>query len=743
MSSIEKRKVAILGGGQAALTAALQLSDPRNPASEDLELTIYQLGWRLGGKGATGRPAEGPSRILEHGLHNWFGFYENSFRQARAVHHALGGTDVEFDHAFTEAHSGAQVEWIEGQPLVWNITNPRRPGAPGTGGPSLSRAQAIGAGIELLASGFAETPMSVLNSAEDPVLAFAGALLRDAVPGLLDDEPLEASDLLRLAGELATAAATGAEHELAPDVDRIMHVLERKMPGEVRLPRWIRRLKRGMWRAATWLLWLFAHVVWRATRDEIQTIARTGPRRVWIMVNFAYACIAGAIRDDVIHDGFDVINDRDLRAWLGKHAYDDGGVMLHSPIVEAVYCGSFAYPRGDTSGPLPFPPAENMEAGTALRGLGRTLLTYRGAFAYRFAAGTADTCYAPAYRVLCARGVKVRFFSEVRHLGLEDGRIVRIEIAGQARVVGDAPYEPLVCVDGVPCWPVEPRWEQLVGEQGEPGSRPDYEWPGDRNNPSTPIRTLEVGSDFDDVVLGISIAALEPICAELVAEYGPWKRALRKVQTVRTQSTQLWLAETTQQLLFPFHTRKPVTNWRYENLSPLNVWGDYSELIDSEGWPDEGKPHSLAYFCSTMSDQPKDLADQAHANAQVHANALELMRGLAIILPGILDDGGRVRWDLLVDPTGETPPGPERLATQWIRANVTPTERYVLSVVGSSKWRLPVHDAKGPSNLYLAGDWTKCVLNCGCMEAATISGMLCANALSGYPKLEDIDGLNF
>ena len=50
-----KRKVAILGGGVSAITVAMQLTD--DPAWRDQfeSITIYQLGWRLGGKGATGR----------------------------------------------------------------------------------------------------------------------------------------------------------------------------------------------------------------------------------------------------------------------------------------------------------------------------------------------------------------------------------------------------------------------------------------------------------------------------------------------------------------------------------------------------------------------------------------------------------------------------------------------------------------------------------------------------------------
>lgn len=47
------------------------------------------------------------------------------------------------------------------------------------------------------------------------------------------------------------------------------------------------------------------------------------------------------------------------------------------------------------------------------------------------------------------------------------------------------------------------------------------------------------------------------------------------------------------------------------------------------------------------------------------------------------------------------------------RANVSPPELYVLSVPGSSQYRLPAVDPHEFSNLYLAGDWTKNGLNLG------------------------------
>ena len=58
MSSKRKPiEVAIIGGGCAAITAAFELTRPEH--EHKYHVTIYQLGWRLGGKGASGRgPAD-------------------------------------------------------------------------------------------------------------------------------------------------------------------------------------------------------------------------------------------------------------------------------------------------------------------------------------------------------------------------------------------------------------------------------------------------------------------------------------------------------------------------------------------------------------------------------------------------------------------------------------------------------------------------------------------------------------
>src|SRR5213592_1535754 len=58
------------------MAAAFELTRPEHAGR--YQVTVYQMGWRLGGKGASGRGAS--DRIEEHGLHLWMGFYENAFR---------------------------------------------------------------------------------------------------------------------------------------------------------------------------------------------------------------------------------------------------------------------------------------------------------------------------------------------------------------------------------------------------------------------------------------------------------------------------------------------------------------------------------------------------------------------------------------------------------------------------------------------------------------------------------------
>jgi uncharacterized protein with NAD-binding domain and iron-sulfur cluster len=86
LAAARKVEVVVVGGGCASIAAAFELTRPEHGGK--YHVTLYQLGWRLGGKGASGRgPAD---RIEEHGLHVWLGCYDNAFRLLRECYAELG-----------------------------------------------------------------------------------------------------------------------------------------------------------------------------------------------------------------------------------------------------------------------------------------------------------------------------------------------------------------------------------------------------------------------------------------------------------------------------------------------------------------------------------------------------------------------------------------------------------------------------------------------------------------------------
>src|SRR5262245_35211211 len=129
-----KQKIAVLGGGMAALTAVFELTS--RPGWQDrYEITVHQMGHRLGGKGASGRNARHADRIEEHGLHILMGFYHNTFSVLRRCYDELGrapGTplatldDAVKPHQFLVLADKVGERW---EP--WPLRFPPIPGKPG------------------------------------------------------------------------------------------------------------------------------------------------------------------------------------------------------------------------------------------------------------------------------------------------------------------------------------------------------------------------------------------------------------------------------------------------------------------------------------------------------------------------------------------------------------------------------------------------------------------------------------
>ena len=153
MSNGKPINVAIIGGGCASIAAAFELTRPEQEGR--YRVTVYQVGWRLGGKGASGRGPAG--RIEEHGLHLWMGFYENAFRLMRECYAELDrkpGTRpiADWQDAFHPAPlAGLADRSPNGGWSVWTALLPPggvfpaiRAGAP-SGGPSPTMSYAASA----------------------------------------------------------------------------------------------------------------------------------------------------------------------------------------------------------------------------------------------------------------------------------------------------------------------------------------------------------------------------------------------------------------------------------------------------------------------------------------------------------------------------------------------------------------------------------------------------------------------
>jgi uncharacterized protein with NAD-binding domain and iron-sulfur cluster len=112
----------------AALTCAFEITNAAG-WQDAYDVTVYQLGWRLGGKGASGRGEH--ARIEEHGLHILLGFYENAFR---VLKQAYGEVGRDWTQMFKKHDLVVLMEQFQGAWTPWQMKFPENCDEPGTGG---------------------------------------------------------------------------------------------------------------------------------------------------------------------------------------------------------------------------------------------------------------------------------------------------------------------------------------------------------------------------------------------------------------------------------------------------------------------------------------------------------------------------------------------------------------------------------------------------------------------------------
>jgi uncharacterized protein with NAD-binding domain and iron-sulfur cluster len=136
--SNEKTKIAVLGAGMSSIAAMYELTQlPENRAKYDI--TCYTLGWRVGGKGASARNPQMGGRIEEHGLHIWFGFYDNAFKVMRDAYKEMQRSPElplsTFEAAFTPHDYIVLMDQYKGEwRTPWEYTFSSTGGIPGEGG---------------------------------------------------------------------------------------------------------------------------------------------------------------------------------------------------------------------------------------------------------------------------------------------------------------------------------------------------------------------------------------------------------------------------------------------------------------------------------------------------------------------------------------------------------------------------------------------------------------------------------
>ncbi|MEW9919406.1 NAD(P)-binding protein [Marimonas sp. MJW-29] len=711
----DKKKVAIIGGGCASIAAALELTRPHRAG--EFEVTIYQTGWRLGGKGASGRDAE-TGRIEEHGLHLWMGFYENAFRMMRECYAELdrpeGHPIRTWQDAFVpDNFVGVTEKRGVNQWTNWAAYFPPAAGLPGD--PLSDRNPFSVRGyltrcvllVRTLCLSVQDNTAEPVPGAGESLTAAVSALVKSLLQSATSDKMAFAARSLKY-GQLALGALIlEAIKTLQAAIDRVSSKRDEKQAAS--------------------LLDQLAMVI----QHQFDLLIASDPeiRRIWEIVDVVLAIIRGVLRHGLLFaaNGFEAIDDYDWRDWLAENGASEAS--LDSGFIRGSYDLLFAFEDGDIDKP-------RLAAGQALRGALRMFFTYRGALFWKMQAGMGDIVFTPAYEVLKKRGVRFEFFHKLENVRLSEDKshVAALEMRVQAKTKKGAEYDPLVDVRGLACWPSRPLYDQLAN--GAELKKKDWNPEVYGDDRSVDTKTLTVTEDFDFVVLGIGLGAVPETCPELIAANADWLQMTQKVKSVATQAFQVWLNKPVEELGWEL---PPINISGY--VEPFDTWADMRQLIHREDW--KTPPEAIAYFCSVLPDAEIG-KDETTAGApelagqHVRENAVTFLnRDVGYFWPKAADKDG-FDWSLL-HAQGTQAKGEKRFDSQFWTANINPTERYILSLPGSLKYRISPLETHF-DNLTIAGDWTDCGHQAGCVEAAVMSGLLAASALSGAPRPENIIG---
>lgn len=667
-----KKKITIIGGGLGGVSAALALSNTAALRSQ-FDVTLYSQGWRLGGKGASGRNQEAGQRIEEHGLHVFLGFYDTAFSVMQQTYAEWNKPEQyafqDWKEAFDPQYSMTLMEKFptllgkKWEPWIFNL--PQTPGEPGH-------------------------PVALDDDFHIPhiVRHIAEAL----IPELRAHEALSKLE----------------EPDGFDKLNGVLDLLDAFDPGDSKL------LETLVGRLEGFLAWFQTHV-------EPIALNFTAGWKISCLVDFGLTFVIGLLKDVVPYGqaGFNRINDQDFKAWLASNGL--GEAFHFSAPVRSLYDLTFAYILGNTTHEER---TASMSAGAAANVMLLLFFGYKDAPIWKMRAGMGDIVFTPIYETLKQRGVKIELFHRFDSLDVsEDGNSVQSLRFWRQVDLKEGSYDPLISVpygdngEFVYCWPSKPLWDQIVGGQETAAAAGNLE--SISSNYHVGTLELKAGTDFDAIVMAIPPASQMRYAANLASRNQRYAEMLESASSVPTGNVQLWFKPDLEGLGW---TEGPTV--AVSNVQPLDSWGEMSQTLPAEPWQGYSvKPQSAQYLCGPMPFFENDEEAMIAHNDEFPVRLREIAMKW-------LDNNGHVLWPNVVHGHNFENVS---LVSAYYRYNWDPSELYVQSRPGTIARRLEPSDS-GYENMFLAGDWTKTLFSMGCAESATASGLAAGAAIADHFK---------
>jgi len=670
-----RERVAIIGGGMGGLSAAYALSKPE--IADKYDITVFQMGWRLGGKCATGRGPFG--RIEEHGIHGFLGAYYNTLEMMYDVYEKWTPNAncpiPDFNSAFVKINTGLQWERHAGHIKRWYRWTP-------------------------------PSPLKISDiRKQSNLLVLWLVVYSTVIRRKIDSMPLGKSAGHQFGNILQLLEAFENQGlELAQN-DGFVPLSLKKTPP--------------------------ANPIWQSMNDVIDfdltrtTSSRDDTRRNILEIEMFQVILRGIRDEEIFTNGFLSIDDVNFSQWLKRNRASSA--LLESPLVSYIVNLTFQFPNGDIT------KEPNMSAASYIQWALRSA-TYIDRSLYLFAAGTGETIITPLYRLLKERGVTFKFFHELIDIDTNKSgtSVSSIIFQKQANLKGPD-YDPTVEIKNLLCWPDRPKYNLL---ENHPGIQDvDFEKPKSASFGKT--LKIKIGSDadakFEKVILAIPPEAIKSSANSLLQKNAIWNAKLNNMPTTSTQAMQIWLNHSVEDLAeMPKSFYYGSANFMGEMHGEL----DFTKYIQFENWGNK-PPKGLLYGCGVMVDPPalEGVPDKKVAKIRafettrtmlttVGADLLPLSRQQ---LPITTNPHSMDFDDLYVhdsDPISSKS-GQPRLRAQYFRGNIFPSERYTQSPIKTRENRInPLKP--GLDNMTGAGDWVDTVLNVGSVECSVMGGFFAA-----------------